>query len=475
MRASAAVENARVPVVSLICESFVRGAQAVANGVGFPNVPIAVIPGHVDAQTCDELKANIETVTLPQVIMGLTAQLPQPKKERPEPTSTSVVFQGSYEEVNRFFLTKGWSDSLPIIPPTREKIERFLAFTDRSPEEVIGVLLPDSRQATIWNTAVNGVMAGCRPEYMPLLVALTEAMADPHYGVEHSGNTPGAETLITLNGPIIKELDFNYEQGALRDGFQANTTIGRFWRLMLRNVAGFHLHQTDMATFGGTWRVVLAENEDIITRIGWQPLSVDQGFKAGENVLTVARHVSSGVITGVYGQKAEDILAYIADRFACYMGWEIWFTVLPRPAISGSQRPHLILTPVLAETIAKNGWSKKDVKQYLYDHARIPAWKVEKFNWGWTNFAPDHVSLCDYVKEGVLGSQFCESEDPNRMVPIVCSPDDFVITVSGDPWRTNAYLFISNGCLGYTTSKRIELPTNWYELLGTAKRGEKRQ
>ena len=469
MRASAVVEKAGVPVVPLICESFVRGARAVGGGVGFPNMPIAMIPGHVDAQTRDELETNIETVTLPQVVKGLTGQAPQSKRERPEPAPTEIVFRGSYEEVNKFFVSRRWSDSLPIVPPTREKVDRFLSFTDRSPWEVLGILLPDSRQATIWNTAVNGVMAGCRPEYMPVLVALTEAMADPRYGVEHSGNTPGSETLITLNGPVIKELDFNYEQGALRDGFQPNTTIGRFWRLMLRNVAGFHLHRTDMATFGGTWRVVLAENEDVISRIGWEPLSVDQGFDAGDNVLTVARHVSGGVITGAYGQKAEEILVYIADRLAGYMGWEIWFTVLPRPAICCSQRPHLILTPVLAETIAKSGWSKKDVKQYLYDHARVPAWKVEKYNWEWTNFAPDHVSLCDYVKEGVLGPQFCESEDPNRMVPIVCSPDDFVITVSGDPYRTNAFIFISNGCLGYTTSKRIELPENWSEKLKTSK------
>jgi hypothetical protein len=471
MRASAVVEKAGVPVVPLICESFVRGAHAVAGGIGFPNMPIAMIPGHVDAQTWDELKTNIETVTLPQVITGLTGQVIQSEGESPEPAPTDIVFRGSYEEVNKFFVSRGWSDSLPIVPPTREKIDRFLSFTNRPPEEVIGVLLPDSRQATIWNTAVNGVMAGCRPEYMPVLVALTEAMTDPQYGVEHSGNTPGSETLITLNGPVIKELDFNYEQGALRDGFQANTTVGRFWRLMLRNVAGFHLHRTDMATFGGTWRVVLAENEDVIARIGWEPLSVDQGFKAGDNVLTVARHVSGGVITGAYGQKAEEILVYIADRLAGYMGWEIWFTVLPRPAISCSQRPHLILTPVLAETIAKSGWSKQDVKQYLYDHARIPAWKVEKYNWGWTNFAPDHVSLCDYVKEGALAPQFCESEDPDRMVPIVCSPDDFVVTVSGDPYRTNAFIFISNGCLGYTTSKRIELPDNWSEKLKTSKMG----
>ena len=160
------------------------------------------------------------------------------------------------------------------MPPTQERIARFLAFTDRAPTEVLGTVLPDNRAATIWNIAVNGVMAGCRPEYMPILVALVEAMVDPQYGVEHSGNTPGAETLIVLNGPLARELGFNCEQGALRDGFQANTSIGRFWRLYLRNVAGFLPHLNDKGTFGGTWRVVLAENEDVLTQIGWPTLAV---------------------------------------------------------------------------------------------------------------------------------------------------------------------------------------------------------
>ena len=168
--------------------------------------------------------------------------------------------------MNRYFYEHELSDGLPIVPPTREEIEAFLRFTDRDPDEMLGVLLPDSRAATVWSVAVNGVMAGCRPEYMPVLVALVEAMCDPEYGVEHSGNTPGGDTLIILNGPIIKELGFNYTQGAMRDGFMPNTSIGRFWRLYLRNVAGFLPHKTDKATFGNTWRVVLAENEDVLRR-----------------------------------------------------------------------------------------------------------------------------------------------------------------------------------------------------------------
>src|SRR5207247_5127159 len=133
-------------------------------------------------------------------------------------------------------------------------------------------------------------MAGCRPEYMPVLVALAEAMADPEYGVEHSGNTPGAETLIILNGSIVKELGFNYTQGVMRDGFQPNTSVGRFWRLYLRNVAGFLPHRTDKGTFGNTWRVVIAENDDVIREIGWKPLSCDMGFAEGDSTVTIGRY-----------------------------------------------------------------------------------------------------------------------------------------------------------------------------------------
>ncbi|MBI2876331.1 MAG: hypothetical protein HYY20_05565, partial [Candidatus Tectomicrobia bacterium] len=229
LRASAVAEQAGVPTASLVCEGFLGQAATTASGLGMPNLPAAKVPGHVDVQSAEELRKNILQVTLDAVVANLTRD-PGEARAEVEPEPQEIVFEGTHDEVNRLFYENEWSDGLPIVPPTLEKVEEFLRFTDRDPEEVVGVLLPDNRKATAWNVAVNGVMAGCRPEYMPVLVALIEAMADPAYGVEHSGNTPGAETLISINGPIIQELGFNYEQGALRDGFQANTAIGRFWR-----------------------------------------------------------------------------------------------------------------------------------------------------------------------------------------------------------------------------------------------------
>ena len=465
LRVSAVAEKAGIPSSSLVCEGFVGQAGTTAVGLGLPNLPVAKVPGHVDMQTDNELRDNIVNVTLADVIANLTEQ---PTEARPvvEPTAEEIVFEGTLDEVNRLFYENQWSDGLPFMPPTRGRIEAFLDFTDLDPHEELGKLPPDNRAVTPWSVAVNGVMAGCRPEYMPVLVALARAMADPEYGVEHSGNTPGSETLITINGPIIKELGFNYEQGALRDGFMANTTIGRFWRLYLRNVAGFLPHQTDKGTYGNTWRVALAENEDVLRKIGWEPIACDFGFEAGENVVTASRYTGGDVIVSVYGQTPERMLPYLADALVKQSGWELVFTV---GMAQGTYSPLLLLTPILAETIAKAGWSRDDVRNWLFEHARMPAWKFEKYLGEYTNLVPGQRTLVDLVNLGKAPSVFAESNDPERLVPVVCEPEDILIAVTGDPMRTNAYVFSHNGMLGYPVAQKIELSAGWADKLRAAR------
>ena len=451
-----------MPTSSLVCEGFIGQAGSTSVGLGLPNLPLALVPGHVGNQSEQEMERNVREVTLDAVVANLL-EAPADAPAVAEPSPREIVFEGTFEEVNRYFYECEWSDGLPIVPPTAEKVGEFLGFTDRDPDEMIGVILPDNRAVTIWSVAVNGVMAGCRPEYMPVLLALAEAMADPEYGVEHSGNTPGAETLITINGPIAKQLGFNFEQGVLRDGFIANTSIGRFWRLYLRNVAGFLLHKNDKATFGNTWRVVLAENEDVLAEIGWPPTSVEMGFEAGDNTVTIARYTGSDMMASVYGDTPELVLPYIADAVLKQNTWQLIFTV---GKSMGSLRPLLVLSPILAQTIAKAGWSKQDVKQYLFDHARLPAWEFERYLGDWT----DHVirSLESEVNLGRIPRVFLESDDPNRLVPIVFEPDDFMIAVAGDPLRNNACTFAHNGRLGYPVAKKIGLPADWETRLADA-------
>lgn len=465
LRASAAAELAGVPTSSLVCEGFLGQAASTSSGLGMPNLPVAVVPGHVDTQPADELERNIVEVTLARVIENLTAA-PDEATVAPEPGPTEVVFRGSFEEVNRLYYENRWSDGLPIVPPTVEAVEAFLAYTDLDAQHSFGPLLPDRRAATVWSAAVNAVMAGCRPEYFPVLLAVVEALADPAYGVEHSGNTPGAETLITVNGPIARQLGFNDEQGALRDGFQANTSIGRFFRLYLRNVAGFLPWETDKGTFGNTWRVAMAENEAVLAEIGWPPQSSDFGFSAGENAVTISRYTGGGVVTSVFGQTPEQMVDYLADALTKIGGWEYVFTV---GVASDTYRPLLLLSPVLARTIAAGGWSRRDLKVALWERARLPASKFERYLGEWTNLVPGRRTLEDLVNLRKADRVFKQSTDPDRLVPIVADPEHIQIAVTGDPLRTNAYVFAHNGMLGFPTAKAVRLPADWEARLTTAR------
>jgi hypothetical protein len=437
----------------------VRQASVTSVGIGMPNIPIALVPGHIGTKSGEQLRRDILDVTTAEVIQNLTV-MPDAKTESAEPRPRDIVVRGGFKAVNRYFVEHELSDGLPIVPPTRDEIEAFLRYTDRDPDESLGTLLPDKRAATIWSIAVNGVMAGCRPEHMPILVALIEAMCDPQYGVEHSGNTPGADTLIILNGPIVKALGFNYTQGVLRDGFLPNTSVGRFWRLYLRNVAGFLLHKTDKATFGNTWRVVLAENEDVLARIGWEPTSAELGYAAGENTVTISRYTGGGSLSSVSGSTPEEMLPYLADSLQRFNNWQVTFTTSHG---NGTLRPLAVISPIIAETLANAGWSKADVKRYLFEHARRPAYDFERQLHEWN--IRGVWDLEDDVTNGRIPRVFHESDDPNRMVPIVWKPEDFMVAVSGDPLRNNAYVFAHNGFLGYPTAKKIQLPRDWDRLL----------
>ena len=430
-------------------------ASTTSIGLGLGNLPVALVPGHVGTQSRQELVDNILGTTLDHVVQNLTIP-PTAATLAEDPAPRDVVFSGTIDEINRLFTENQWSDSLPVVPPTMERVEAFLEFTDRDPNEVLAILLPDSRAATVWSVAVNGVMAGCRPEYMPVLVALIEAMGDPDYGVEHSGNTPGGETLITINGPIAKQLRFNDEQGVLRDGFQPNTTVGRFWRLVLRNLAGFLLHQNDKCTFGNTWRVVLAENEAVLDKLGWTTMAEDLGVAKGGNAISIARYTGSGLIASASGNTGDKILPYLADGVLKQNTWHLVFTIGTSP---GTLRPLIVLSPIVAETLAKDGWDKERLRQYFFDHCRMPAYEFERYLGEWT----EHPirNLQDQVNLQRAPEVFAEGTDPNRLVPIVFKADDFMIGVSGDPLRNHAITFAHNGILGYPVAREIGLPENW--------------
>ncbi len=289
MRASIAAEAAGYPTVSLICEGFAGQAQATGRGLGFDGLALGAVLGHVDSQSATEMETNFLANTVTEVVQGLTDGASQALRPAAEPTALEVVASGDITEINTTFALNGWSDGLPIIPSTINRVNEFIAASGHDPWRLLGVARPSGRDITIWSIAVNAVMTGCAPEHLPVLIAVAEILADPHYGAEHSGNTTGADALMILSGPSSEEMGFNSGQGVLREGAKANTSVGRWLRLYLRNVFGFTADQHDKATFGNSTRVLLAEAAEVLGEIGWGPLSADFGFGPTDDVVTMAR------------------------------------------------------------------------------------------------------------------------------------------------------------------------------------------
>jgi hypothetical protein len=415
---------------------------------------LAVLAGHVDSQTYDEMVASFVASTVEQVIDGLTRPIDDPVGAVVEPDALDVVATGTIDEVVAHFVERGWSDGLPFVPPTRDRVEAFIAPSGHDPWRSLGVARPSGRDITVWSVAVNGVMAGCRPEHLPVLLAIAAVLADPHYGVEHSGNTTGADALVVLDGPNAASLGFHSGQGALREGAPANTTVGRWLRLYLRNVCGFTAAEHDKATFGNSARVVLAEDHAALVELGWPPLASDFGFGADDDVVTVGR-INSGMILGsVFGATPDTVLPYLANGLVRVTGWDLTHVFgLGR----GQYRPLLVMSPLVAQVFARAGWTRDDVRRALFERARIPAQTFEALIGEWTNLTAGRRTLVDLVAAGEVPPVFAESDDPARLVPLVADWTCMLVAVAGDPSRANAYVMSNDGPHGDWTAAAIDL------------------
>ena len=461
LRASAAIERAGFPAVSIVSTGFLKQAEVVARGLGIPDLKIAHYPGTPMVDSSEELRRKVETNLLPDIVAAFTV-IDGPERQKEDvhdPAPRHIVFRGTLEEVNEHFYDAGWTDGLPVFPPTIRQVERFLRFTDRAPDEVIGVCPPDNREATVWNIAVTGVMAGCRPEYMPVLIAVVDAISDPEFRLQDAGSTPGWEPLITVNGCIVDELDFNSGASVMRIGRRANSTIGRFLRLIFRNMAGFRFapHAGDKGSIAQNFLVALAENEAACSDMGWQPYSVDRGYGAGENVVTVQSVV--GVSPPIYTGSDDPleharVLAEVVGQSCGY--WS------PVAMAFSRNNPLIVMGPSIARVFADHGWSKADIRSYLHEHVTIAADDAERWAYyiGLTGF-----KLRDHVAKGLLPPEYCASDDPKRRIRAFWNADSIGIVVAGDAGRNQSKCYCSNHTQGPPVSRRITLPRGWKTLL----------
>jgi hypothetical protein len=464
MRACVIAEKVGVVAIAVVASGFMGQARAMARALGIPHVTIAEYPGVPLGDSDEELAEKIRVKVLPVVLAHLTtsgdtdadlADGGRTAVTEPEPEPEATYRSGSFDEIQDVFLREKWSDGLPVVPPTVDRIRRFLEFTDRDPHEVIAVLPPENREATVWNVAVTGVMAGCRPEYMPVLIAAVEAIADPEYGLQHGGSTPGWEPIVVLSGAIVDELGFNTDTGVMRVGTQANTSIGRFMRLYTRNIAGLRPGEFDKGSIGLGFNVAIAENETAVTGLGWPPYRIDRGFAMDDSVVTVMSVVAVSLPIYSAGPTAEErleSLVYCMRRaMDPWVTWGIYFA---------HWHPLLILGPDIARTLAAEGWTKDDVRMHLFREVRMKPHWLERYHF---HVGGAEQPLAKMVAENGADPMYVESDDPERLVPMLLRPEWTDFIVAGDPGRNQSRLLINNHEQGVPVTRRIVQSADWKE------------
>ena len=282
----------------------------------------------------------------------------------------AVECEDDFDAVNALMRSRGWSDGLPLIPPTAARVERMLAYCDRPWDQPVAKMAPRYGEATPLRLAANAVMAGCRPEYFPLLVLAIEAMCEEPFNLYAiQATTHLCAPLVIVNGPVVKELDINSGHNAFGPGWQANATIGRAIRLALVNIGGAIPGSGDMSTFGAPskFSYLAAENE---AASPWQPLHVERGIPREASAVTVIGAECPRNVNDHESITAEGILATIAGTLVGTGTNDIYY----------ESQPLIVMGPEHARTVADGGYSKAGAKRYIHEHAHLPLGRFSKEN-----------------------------------------------------------------------------------------------
>lgn len=337
---------------------FDEQARTVGVDEGVPSVQVAVYPGPFDLHSDAELRQNSKSVVVPRIIQALTR--PIHTTDAAVARTRDAIFTGTIDEVNRYYTDLKWSDGLAIVPPTVERIQKFLKYTDYAPDEEIAVLPSANLRATPWNIAANGVMAGCRPEHLPILIASVKAMGDPAFRLSMSGgSTHSFVHFYLVNGPLARQLQIDHGQGLI--AHPTNQVIGRALSLVERNIAGFRIKETQMGTFGKPQSWVLAEDEPALVGIGWDPYHVEKGFSRDASTVAAANSTIWGqnlIPATSDPEKIMQLMAYGATRGEMFASGMI------------DSRKYLLVTPGVAEVLAAGGYTKTGLIEDLRRNSR---------------------------------------------------------------------------------------------------------
>ncbi len=426
------VEGKGKPAATYVFEHFYNDAMSAASSKGMP--VIRVVPETIVSEST--VKADIEAAVkavfdniVAVLTKPLTADEKAPRRREPE-NPPRLIFKGALAEVNQFFYQRGWTDGLPIIPPTEEAVAEMMTGTDFPADHLVEKLEPRLGKATIEKIAINAVMAGCLPTYMPLLIAGVQALAaNPACGMM-AASTGSFSPFWLVNGPIAKDINVRSTYGATSPGDIANASFGRAMGLITKNIRGIRKQIEDMGVLGnpGKYSWVAAENEE---NSPWEPLHVERGFKKEDSAVTLMFPQSFQQMMP-FGTDDKGILATIVGSVV--------------PARMGSFA--VLLTPTNAKSLSNGGWSKKAVKDYIVKNTIVPDDYYSRL--GFKDEKP-------FDRANITGPGI----GPEIFRPSPRDQDPVQVFVFGGfgSWMG----FIQGGPPPVT--KKVELPKNWAQLV----------
>lgn len=332
-------------------------------------------------------------------------------------TSTTRLTSNTHEVSSAFeaietYLERGWTDGLPVVPPTPELVEAFLAAASLQPDQIVGVEPVKGAVITAEKVAINAVMAGCKPQYMPVVAAAVEAITEDRFSLHGiSVSTMGAGILLVLNGPIVEQLGINTAESVFGPGTRANATIGRAVRLIVMNVLGTRAGDLDKATLGHPGKYTWCIGEKV-SRSPFEPLHVSRGFAEGDSTVTAFAGLSGLQVGEHDANTPETLLNAFAGRLYA-LGQNM-------------QEVLAVFCPEHAAFLKEAGWSRNQVCKYLYDV---------------TKASPPRIYAEGGVKEALnekAASGAGALASPDAVVPIVAGGDGGGWSMVIPMWATGA-------------------------------------
>ena len=427
---------------------------------------VAVYPGAFATHTKEQLLQNTREVLWPQIVEALTKPITQEELDRSMRRDHGDIrddaFYGTLDEVNEYFKEMNWSDGLPFIPPTYEKVSEFLRYTDYAWDETVAVLPIAHRTTTTWHVAVNAVMSGCEPEYMPILIALTKAMGGGDFR-RTLASTHAWIPFCWLNGPVARQLGIDSGQGQINE--KANIAIGRFMNLALMNLAGYYIKQDRMGTFGYPMSWCMVEDDAACQRIGWNPYHVQQGYAMNDNTITASSTLLWGnnmAPSTTDPQKVMQLIAWdITERCQFALGSGRQFT-----------NRTILMTEPVAATLAQRYESTEALEKALMHMARRPV-KERAFanyyaNPGSEKDGGEHTlrQYTSHIQKTEKASMtktppWYDTEASELLTIPTMRPNTTAYLITGDAARNKVQTMPGGGC----ATEKIELPHNWDALM----------